>query len=68
MWAGVAYAVIGLAAGIVAARYEYLDGTAPDSVVSAGAVGMFVALFWPAMALVLLFGLAAKAIAKAGRG
>jgi ABC-type antimicrobial peptide transport system permease subunit len=66
-WSVVAYAVVGLAAGVIAARYEYRDGTAPDSVGSAGAVGMFVALFWPAMALVLLFGLAAKAMAKAGR-
>jgi uncharacterized protein (DUF2062 family) len=52
---------------VVAARFEYRDGAAPDSVASAGAVGMFVALFWPAMALMLVFGLAAKAWAKAGR-
>ena len=53
---------------MIAARAEYRDGTAPDSVAYAGAVGMFVALLWPAMGLVLLFGLAAKAWAKAGRG
>jgi ABC-type antimicrobial peptide transport system permease subunit len=67
-WSVVAYAAVGLVAGVVAARYEYRDGAAPDSVGSAGAVGMFVALFWPAMVLVLAFGLAAKALAKAGRG
>jgi ABC-type antimicrobial peptide transport system permease subunit len=66
-WSVVAYAAVGLVAGVVAARYEYRDGAAPDSVASAGAVGMFVALFWPAMFLVLAFGLAAKVLAKAGR-
>jgi hypothetical protein len=64
MWPVAAYGAVGLAAGGIAARYEYRDGAAPDSVGSAGAVGAFVALFWPAMVLVLLFGLAAKAMAK----
>lgn len=59
-----AYAAIGLVAALIAARYEYRDGAAPGDVLSAGAVGMFVAIGWPVVALVLLVGLAAKALVR----
>jgi hypothetical protein len=59
-----AYIVIGLAGGVLAARHEYRDGASPSRLDSAGVVGMFVALFWPAVAVVLAFGLVAKATTR----
>jgi hypothetical protein len=59
-----AYIVIGLAAGVIAARHEYRDGASPGHLDSAGAVGMLVACFWPAVAVVLGFGLIAKATTR----
>jgi uncharacterized membrane protein YeaQ/YmgE (transglycosylase-associated protein family) len=59
-----AYIVIGLVAGVLAARYEYRDGTIGGSIITAGVVGMFVALFWPAVAVMLLFGLITKATTR----
>jgi hypothetical protein len=56
-----AYIIVGLAAGVIAARYEYRDGASPGRIDSAGVIGMFTACFWPAVAVALAFGLVAKA-------
>jgi hypothetical protein len=56
-----AYATIGLAVGLAAARYEYRDGAAPGHIDSAGAVGLFAACLWPLVGAMLLIGWVAKA-------
>jgi ABC-type amino acid transport system permease subunit len=53
----IAYAAIGVIVGVVAARYALSEGDEPGS---AGAVGVFIALFWPVAVLVALFGWAAQ--------
>jgi hypothetical protein len=58
------YAAIGLVAGLFAAVREYQDGAAPGNEVSAGAVGFFVACFWPFVGVVVGFGIAAHGIAR----
>jgi hypothetical protein len=55
-----AYIIIGVVVGLVAAHREYQDGAAPGAADSAGAVGLFAALFWPLILVMLLFGAAAK--------
>lgn len=59
----VGYGTAGVVAGLLAARYEYRDGAAPERLDSAGAVGLFVALFWPVVGLVLALGVAARRLA-----
>ena len=58
------YCAVGVACALAAAVYEYNDGALPGDVGSAGAVGLFVLLFWPIVALVMLLGVAAFNLAK----
>jgi type III secretory pathway component EscS len=59
IWLALAYAVIGLTLGLYAATREYQDGSLPYDDTSAGAVGFFVACFWPVVVVVIAFGVAA---------
>ena len=60
----VAYCAIGVVCALAAAAYEYNDGALPGDVGSAGVVGLFVLLFWPIVALVVLLGIGAFSIAR----
>jgi hypothetical protein len=54
---GIAYAVVGVISGVLAARYAYREG---DHQLSAGCAGAFVALFWPFVAVTVAFGWVAQ--------
>ena len=58
------YVAIGLVAGLVAAIREYQDGASPEDLGSAGAVGLFVAAFWPIVGAVVLLGMVAFGIVR----